>query len=190
MTAPRSDDIYLAELTVYDPSIAATRVLRYATGKGFTTKPSETPANTFYDARIIQPVNVKRDIFAAGATGGASRPGFGDLILNNEDGVLDALIDYGCDGRSIVVLTGQQDAAYPSGFTTIFSGTMEQPLPNFHQVNIRVRDRQFETDIPLQSTKFAGTNTLPTGLEGVDDLKGKPKPIVYGKDGRRAPRRR
>ncbi len=36
-------------------------------------------------------------------------------------------------------------------------------------------------DVPLQVTKYAGNNALPSGLEGTtDDLKGAPKPLLYG----------
>lgn len=181
MTAPRTDDCYLAELTVYDPGIAGTRTLYYSTGAGFVTTPSDTPANTVFSPRISEPINVKRDVFASGATGGASRPSFGELVLINEDGALDALVDYAFDGRAIVVRVGPKGAAYPGGFTTVFSGTMEQPLVTMRTVNIRVRDRQYLLDVPLQATKYAGDNALPDGLEGVSDLVGKPKPICYGK---------
>jgi hypothetical protein len=34
--------------------------------------------------------------------------------------------------------------------------------------------------VPLQTTKYAGSNVLPAGREGVEDLKGKPKPVCLG----------
>src|SRR3990167_2558332 len=97
-----SKRIYLTELTVYNANIGGTQVLRYS-NQGFTTGPAETPANTFYDARLRQPVSVTRDMFDAGATLGRSRVGYGDLILDNGDGELDALLNYAFDGRSLVI---------------------------------------------------------------------------------------
>jgi hypothetical protein len=63
---------FVAELTVYDRSIATTRVLRYAV-KGFVTKPAETPANTFFDERVTQPIDIQRTMFASRATRGDRR---------------------------------------------------------------------------------------------------------------------
>ena len=121
MTTPQ---VYLAEIVVYDPSLPGTRTLRYAT-RGFVTGPAETPANTFYDERLSQPAALKRDIFSAGTTQGASRVGYGDLLLLNGDGALDALRDYGVDGRVLTIRKGLPGAAYPSGFPVDFVGTMD-----------------------------------------------------------------
>jgi len=173
--------IYLAELTVYDPALPGTRVLTFASGRGFTTTPSETPANTFYDPRLKQALDIQRDLFARGTTQGRTRIGYGDLVLNNEDGGLDALLGYAFDGRAITVRVGDEAAAYPAGFTTVFVGTMEQCEVSVSSVIVKVRDRQLELQVPLQTTKYAGSNSLPAGLEGVaTDLKGKPKPLCYG----------
>ncbi|HXU04986.1 MAG TPA: hypothetical protein VN903_28695 [Polyangia bacterium] len=55
--------------------------------------------------------------------------------------------------------------------------------PTFSETDIRItlRDRQqLVADYPYQTTKYAGSNVLPAGLEGVADLLGKPKPVCYG----------
>ena len=49
--------IYVAEITAYDPAISGTRVLRYCTGTGYTTGAADSPAHTFYEPRIEQPAN-------------------------------------------------------------------------------------------------------------------------------------
>ncbi len=174
-------DLYLAELVVYDPGLPGTKTLYYAT-QGFTTQPSETPANTFYDGRIAQAIAVRRDAFAPGTTMGRSQVSVGDLVLNNADGGLDGLLAYGTDGRAITIRRGQPGAAYPSGFTTIFAGTMGQIAEGDEKtLNIPLRDRMLSLLLPLQSTKYAGNNALPAGLEGVaGDLQGKPKPVCLG----------
>jgi hypothetical protein len=172
--------LWLAELTVYDPAIAGTRTLRYASGLGHVTGPSETPANAWYDPRIKQPALMKRDLFQSGTTYGRSRVGYGDLVLLNDDGALDGLIDYGFDGRAVTIRRGEPGAAYPAGFTTVLVGTMEQAEFSSSEVRVKLRDRQFELQVPLQPTKYAGDNVLPAGLEGVEDLAGKPKPVLYG----------
>ena len=122
-----AEPLYLAELTAYDLVGATTTTLRYATGAGHVTGPSETPANTIYDARVSQPVNVARHCFRPGATSGQSVVGFGELVLENGDGLLDDLASaYALDGRAITIRRGTIGAAYPAGFTTVFVGVMEQ----------------------------------------------------------------
>lgn len=172
--------IYLAEITAYDPAISGERVLRYAT-EGYVTSPSETPPNTFYEPRIQQPALMRRDAFSGKTTGGESRVGYGEMVLVNNDGGLDGLMDYGFDGRQIILRLGEPGAAYPGGFTTVLTGTMEQATFEWDKISVRLRDRQAELDKPVQTALYAGNNSLPNGLEGMsDDLKGKPKPRVYG----------
>jgi hypothetical protein len=172
---------YIAELTVYDPAIAGIRTLRYST-VGFATRPTESPPDTHYDERLLQPAVLRREMFSAGATQGRSRVGYGDLVLANGDGALDALVGYGFDGRPITIRRGDVGAVYPSGYTTVLVGTMAGVEVNFATITVKLRDRQAEVEIPLQTTKYAGDNALPDGLEGTpDDLQGKPKPLCFGK---------
>jgi hypothetical protein len=177
-----AQDIYLAELVVYDPSTMGTTTLRYATGNGFITGASETPASTWYDGRLQQPGAIKRDLFASGTTQGRSRVGYGDLVLLNGDGALDSLLTYGWSGRAVTIRRGTVGAAYPGGFATIFAGTAEQCEVSGDTLVVKLRDRQLDLAVPLQPTKYAGSNVLPDGLEGVaGDLAGKPKPFGMGK---------
>lgn len=154
----------------------------FCSGNGYVTGPAETPPNLFYEPKIKQPAVLKRDMFSTGTTGGESSIGYGEMLLSNIDGGLDYLVDYGFDGRPITIRVGEDDAAYPGGFTTVFVGTMDQPALEFKQVSIRLRDRQAELSAkPLQPTKYAGNNSLPSGLEGMaTDLLGKPKPKLWG----------
>lgn len=173
---------YLAELTAYDLDGATTVTLRYCTGKGFVTTPSETPANTVYEPRLTQPLVATRHMFAPGATSGRSVVGNGDLVLANDDGLLDDLsTDYAFDGRALVLRRGTEGAAYPAGFPVYATATMEQVEVGRDTVIVRVKDRAFALEQPLQPTLYAGDNVLPDGLEGTaDDLKGKPKPLAFG----------
>jgi hypothetical protein len=126
---------------------------------------------------------MRRDIYSSGTTTGQSSVGYGELVLVNNDGGLDYLIDYGFDGRAITIRYGSDTGAYPADFTTVFTGTMEQSELRWNEVSIKIRDRQDElASKQIQTTKFAGNNSLPNGLEGVaTDIKGNPKPITYGK---------
>ncbi|MBK8006745.1 MAG: hypothetical protein IPK12_23435 [Gemmatimonadetes bacterium] len=172
--------IYAVELVAYDPAAGATTTLRYAT-TGFATRPTDTPASTYFDGRIRQAADVARFLFGAGTTSGRSRTGYGDLVLANGDGGLDGLLLYGLSGRAITIRRGVMGAAYPSAWQTVLVATMEQPEAQGDSLVIRIRDKAADLETPFQATKYAGTNTLPDGLEGVaTDLLGKPKPVAYG----------
>lgn len=171
---------YLVEIVAYDPSGPGTVTLRYST-IGKTTGPAETPANTFYDARLQEPGVIRRAIAEGRELFGAARISVGEVVLQNLDGALDALATYGFDGRTRTLRQGVPGAAYPSGYTTVDVGTMDDVEVTRKQVRIRLRDNTFGLDTPLQTTTYDGDNALPAGLEGVaGDLKGKVKPLLYG----------
>ncbi|MEN9885485.1 MAG: hypothetical protein RL758_63 [Pseudomonadota bacterium] len=131
----------------------------------------------FYDNRIQQPANIRRECFRDGRTFGATQIGYGELVLVNNDGALDDLLNYSFAGRRITITLGTMLPYMPApAWTTILSGTMEQVDLSWSKVTVRVRDKQLDIAKPLQDVRYAGTG----GLEGGDDLTGKPKPLVYG----------
>ncbi len=170
--------IYLVEVTAAIDAAGTTQVFRFAS-KGFTTEPTDTPANTHYDARVVNPASISRNMFSNGTTSGASRVGYGAVELSNVDGGLDYLLPYSFDGRSLVIKIGNFGAAF-STFATIFSGTMEQIEFTFAKATILARDKLAILDSPWQQNVFLGNNVLPNGVEGVADIAGKPKPLLYG----------
>jgi hypothetical protein len=177
MAEPR---LFLVELKVHDGSSESTH---YFSTLGFTTTASESPASQHFKQRVLQPIVAARNIFRdGGATMGEAKATEGQLILANGDGALDSVFAAGgIDGRSITVRQGVPGAAYPAGFTTVFRGTMQgTPDLTSERVVINAKGREEELSIPLQTTLYDGDNALPDGLEGVEDLKGKPKPILYG----------
>lgn len=172
--------MYLAELTVYDRNAAATEVLRYSTGLGFVTGPAETPANTHYDPRILQPIDVSRHLFAPRRTMGRGVTIPGDLVLNNGDGELDEFLDLGIAGRQVVIRrTTVRRPAYPADFDTVLVGTMQLPEFEGDVVRIRLQDRRFDLEVPFQTTRYLGDG-LATGLEGGSDVAGTLKPVCLG----------
>lgn len=172
-------DSYLAEVQAYDPALPGLRTLYFAYRIGFMTKPSDTPSSQFYEPRMKQPVNISRSLFAGGAsTQGASRVGYGELILKNQDGALDAILGYGLDGRSLRILRSEVLNPAYSDYVEILVATMLEPEFQTDTVRIKLRDDQFQLDVALQPTKYTGAG-LGT-LEGAADLKGKPKPVCYG----------
>lgn len=176
-------EIVIADVEAYDPALAGAVTLRYAT-QGYTTGPGDTPANTFYAGYIKQPANVQRTCFSANATSGRSQIGFGALILVNNHGALDALLPYSFVGRPITIRMGEvlpNSGGVPS-WTNVIKGTMEQAEFSWSSITLRVRDRQQDIAKPLQQVRYGGTNTAGAGIDGdVENIKGRPKPIVYGR---------
>lgn len=171
---------FTAEIVAWNPNKNMAETLYFAM-RGFTSKSTDTPANTHFDGILSQPAVMSRTMFAPLATKGRSTTNYGDLVLRNENGLLDGFAFYRFDGRAITIRRGAQGAAYPSAFTTDLVGTMAGP-PEITQkeVTLMLRDRQASADIPIQPTKYTGAG-LGT-LEGVaGDLKGKPKPVLFGK---------
>lgn len=176
-----TEALFLAEIQAFDPALGTTRILRFATRR-FTTKPSETPANTRYDIGLQQPTDIERSLFARASTRGRSTIALGDLILDNPDGELDYLNELAFDSRTLTVRRSTKFApAYPADFDTMFVGTMEQPECQNDQITLKLRDRFYEVvNAPLQTTKYLGNNALPDGLEGTTELAGKSKPVCLG----------
>ena len=172
--------VVTAEITAYDATIPGTRTLRYST-HGYVSGPTETPANTYWDNRIIQGGNFQRTMFQDQQTFGRTQLGFGELVLANFDGGLDALLDYIFGGRQIIIRLADVNPGVVPTWTTIIDGLIEQAELSWQQVRFRVRDKQLSIAKPLQQVRYGGTNALPAGLDGVaGDLKGRPKPLVYG----------
>ena len=159
---------YLVEITAHNGSGVVT--LRYS-GAGANY------GGNYYAPRLKNPGSLKLMMFADGTTKGQSKVGFGEVQLINVDGGLDALIDYGFDGRTIVIKELIL-ATMTIGMT--LGCSMEQPVWNDNEMSIRIKDPQIAFNVPLQTNKYAGSNVLPNGVEGTADIKGKPKPLAYG----------
>lgn len=176
--------IWLAHLVAYDPAIAGTRPLYFSSAgyvTGMANLPPGSAANIAYEPRIKNPATIRRDCFDAGTTSGSSRVGYGALELINNDGGLDYLADLGLDGRALTLILGTVQPGQAPVWTTVLTGTVEQPEISWSKVMLRLRDRLAEFDKPACPTTYAGNNVLPAGLEGVaGDIKGQRKPRLYG----------
>lgn len=154
----------------------------YASAGAFVTTRTDTPADVAFLDTVIKPGSLGVSVFGDGRTGGGTRLETGEVILANADGQYDSWINYGFDGRPIIIRSGEPGAAYPAGFATIFKGTVEGIEATFTQLIVRIKDAQFIFDRPAQTLRYAGTNALPNGLEGTPtDIKGKVKPRTLGK---------
>lgn len=171
----------LVEVTAAVNEAGAPQIF-YLSTHGFVTAPSDTPANTAFQPVLRDAGSIGVAIFADGMTSGTSKLQPGTLKLVNVDSQFDAWRTYGFDGRPVVIRQGK-GGAYPADFPIIFTGTVDgAPDCTVDAVEIRLRDMAYVLDQPVLTDKFAGTNVGPVGLEGTaDDLKGRVKPMAYGK---------
>lgn len=173
--------IQLVELDAWNGFAVVT--LRYAT-HAYVTARSDTPSDTSYAARIAQPIILQRSSAALDSTRGTSALSVGVIDLVNADGALDAIAGYAFAGREVRVYLVEQGAPLASA-TMLFKGLLEQPrfdwdVGGASRLQIIVRDKAFDLEQPIQSALYGGTNALPAGVDGVDDLKGKYKPLLFG----------
>lgn len=146
------------------------------------TGAADTPAHTAFEPRVLDPGSIGLAAYSDGRTGGATRLETGEIVLANADGALDGWINYSCDGRPVTIRQGAAGDAYPSAWTVLLAGTAAGIEAAGDKLVVRLRDRQYLFDKPVCGTPYAGTNSLPNGLEGTaDDIKGRKKPRGWGK---------
>lgn len=172
-------DILIAEIKYYDPADAAEKTLRV--GAGAYTHPS-APGPYFDAIRSENGVaTVRREIFRNGQAFGSATNDYGVITIANLGGQYDWLIDCATDGRAVRLLIGPQDGAY-SEFQVVFTGIVAQMQVGVSDVVVRIHDAFSEAlDKKLTDKKFLGSNVLPNGIEGGEDIKDVPVPVLYGK---------
>ncbi len=171
---------FVVEMTFVVDDIGTEETFYYATS-GFSTLPTDTPANTYIAPRLKSPGSYKRELFSGNRVTGAIRPSFGEIVLNNEDGGLDEFLGYGTSGGKVIVRYGDEGGAYPGDYTTVYIAYAQHPVANFDAIRIRVRDRLLLLDVPANEEAFDGTG----GLEGDDTVAivGNLKQSVFGSPG-------
>ena len=171
---PYKRKIFLVEVQAYSVADEELQTFYYS-DHGYTSGPSDTVVNQHYEGRVISALSFERSMFQSGQVGGRSLPSFGEIVLNNADGGLDFLLDYGIDGRDITVRMGGEGFTYDD-YGVIFKGTAQGLTIDESVLRIQIRDLQHKLDIPIQANLYAGTG----GNEGGADLNGKPKPLCFG----------
>lgn len=170
----------LIEITAATDSLGNTTTF-FVSDDVFVTGRTDLPSDTAFEPAIEDPGSLAIFAWGEGRTGGGSELQLGEIKLKNGDGRFDAWKDYSFDGRPVIIRSGE-GGAYPGAFPAILYATADGVEVTFSAVTIRLRARGLIFDRPVLTTRYAGSNVLPNGLEGVaGDLKGKAKPKVYGK---------
>jgi hypothetical protein len=154
---------FVAELNLVVDAAGATTRLLFGT-EGWTTKPTDTPANAHIAGLLADPGSIRSELFSGARLTGPVRPSFGQIVLNNADGALDELMGYGMGG-TVTVRYGSVGDAYPAAWTTVFVAYAYALVVDFNEVRVLLRDRLFLLDKPIVTETFAGFGALTgTGI--------------------------
>jgi hypothetical protein len=143
------------------------------------------------DGRILRAGSLSEHCFGAGQLFGDMAVGSTAMVLANEDGELDSLFNESFDQTAAATVLY---ALNPDTYAGVFAPTqqygrqatlrVEQPVFDKKTVTVALRHFRAALELPFMTTKYAGTNSgAPlAGVEGTaDDIKGLPKPYVFGK---------
>lgn len=152
---------FVVKLTLTVNDDGTTADFYYST-HGFRTLPTDTPANTWVEPRILNLGKLRRELFSGARLTGAVRPSGATLRLNNDDGGLDAWIDYGISGSQAVYYWGEIGAAFPDDYEIVQILYIQSFKLDFSEVAVGLRDRLYLLDKPVVTSTFLGTG----GIEG------------------------
>lgn len=142
----------------------------YTSNHPYVSAPADTPANQAYDDRIPKEGIPQFTRRMSEQFTGRSTQSWGDIVLINDDGDLDAYLGYGWDGRSLKLYYG--DPTWPkSDFRLIMSGTTADiTVRDQKTITLRGRDKSYALNIPIQTSVIGGSTTNA----------GKLVPLLYG----------
>lgn len=177
---------FVVEMAGYDKVAAAEKTVRFAMGEGIAFADGYAPGALMRWASASQRI----EIGSSGRVG--ARNNGGEIMIANfpdtvwEEGPWDTLADWVWQNRRATVY--EVDGINWAGRAFIATGILEQPVATLEAgsssissvLRFPIRDPRAVLDTPLQPERYAGTNVGPVGLEGGEELKGRPKPIVYG----------
>ena len=127
----------------------------YLGNRPFTTKPTDTPQNQFYDPCLIGGISFNENL----SLDGSVRVSFGDLEIDNTGGSKDAWFDYILVNRPINIYIG--DSRWNrNDFYLIFSGLIADiSSRNLSSINIILVDKLQRLNNPITDEKLPIVNT-------------------------------
>lgn len=152
LVADNRERMVLVEVDAYSGGSVVTR---YLSNRGFVSAPTDTPANVAYD-EILLDVPYLRSAMAD-ALRGRSLVSYGDLDVDNSSGVRDSWLTDAWDGRPLRMYLGDPSWAR-ADFRLVFSGVVADIVASgTSTLTLKLRDRQYLLDVPLQVNLVGGT---------------------------------
>ena len=150
-------------------------------GRGWVTRPSDTPAGVHVAPRLMSGGFFRREMFAGDGLFGAVRSGWGEFVIANADGKWLGAVDhegtqYGWDGQAFALWAGEEDGDFPADFTQVGAGSIRSVKLGLQTASVVIRDDMDRLNKPVLTRTFLGTG----GLEGDSTLAGKRAPRAFG----------
>lgn len=147
----------------------------YVGTHNYVTRAADTPASTFFEARLMQDLSFSRSIgLAFFNTAPRGQQNFGTIDVVNADGNFDSLVGSSLRDKAVTVKRGETGDAY-STFTTVATLVVDRvEFDGEKIVRFYVKDISAKLDRPLQQ------NTYPT-THPVAALRGRPRPLTVGR---------
>lgn len=144
----------LVEAT-FMPVTGGSAQVRYLSNRGYTTRPNETPANVWYDDRIVSYPAFYAEL--SSALYGRSTFGVGNLVLDNSDGALDGWLEDGWDGQPVSLWLGSPDWKR-ADFRKILSGVVADVIvTERNRLALQLRDKTAALNVPVQTALVGGS---------------------------------
>ena len=124
--------IFLAKITVGINSGGDERVYFFAT-QGFALDAAAIDdigadlGDAVVRGRLRQPANFVRDLTSGKLLFGAIKAGYGECLLENVDGALDAFSRYAFGLRSFELWCADEVGPWPTGWSQVLTATMQAP---------------------------------------------------------------
>lgn len=163
-TDPERIDIYLIELTPYDPIGGAEVALYYATDI-YVSGPSDSPARQPYQARASVALNVEQGIVVAGTVRDTSPVSGGEIRLVHAFGSEDGLASYSWNGRTARIIHVGYSPLYDGWVSrangrVIYDGETESALVGTEEVTLALRTIGARLQSPIQSATLLGAEWM------------------------------
>lgn len=171
--------IYALQVSPYDAGTAGETDVYIAT-RDYRTAPGDALAGVLFEG-VIDGWSFRRDAVRPGEVNGASLAGRGAVSIAvpavwKSSGRLAAWLGYGWSGRAFTLYEIDPATGW-SGRRVAASGTaasLSQPAND--QLLLRFHDPAEDLRRPIQTVTYTGAG----GTEGGAELKGRPKPLVFG----------
>lgn len=128
----------------YESGGAPAESTLYLANRPYTTRPTDSPANTRYRAVIARAPVLDRSV-NPDSLGGLTQVSLGELELVNGDGELDALMDLVIDGREVRLYLGDRTWER-SDFRLVTVGLAEVAQADDERIVVQVRDQRLLLD--------------------------------------------
>lgn len=175
---------FVVEMTAFDPVQQKDRVFRFSQGPGVALDDAYVEPGLAAWGSPTQRISI-------GSTGRVEIGGDeGEMIISNTPetsdtpGPWDELLDLVWNGK---IARLYSVGAVWANRVLVGWAALQQPFGNLvsdntstSSIRFPLRDPRSSLSAALQPKKFLGDNVGPVGVEGGPDMKGRPKPILYG----------